>query len=186
VARRGLDRTQVVEAACALADQEGLEAVTLGRVAAELGVRPPSLYNHVDGLDGLLAGVAQVGLVRLGDTLQTAAVGRSGRDALRAVADALRAFARASPGLYAAAQRPPRDDPEAVAAADRAVDVFVAVLRGFELEGDDAIHGVRIVRSALHGFVALELNGGFGLPLAIDATFERLVDVLAEGLRQGP
>ena len=56
------------------------------------------------------------------------------------------------------------------------------MLRAWELEGDDAIHAVRIVRSALHGFVSLELNGGFGLPLDLDETFARLVDVLAKGL----
>ncbi len=180
--RRGLDSQQVVDAACALADREGLQAVTLGRLAGELGVRPPSLYNHVDGLDGVLRGIALQALGKLADTLQAAAVGRSGPDALRATAGALRDFARTNPGCYAASQRVYPDDPQIAPAAARAVEVFVAVLRAWELEGDDAIHAVRIVRSALHGFVALELNGGFGLPLDLDETFDRLVETLAKGL----
>ncbi len=172
----------MVDAACALADRDGLEAVTLGRLAAELGVRPPSLYNHVDGLDGVLRGIALQALGRLADTLQAAAVGRSGRDALRSTAHAMRAFARDHPGGYAATQRAMPADPEVGAAAERVVSVFVAVLRAWDLEGDDAIHAVRIVRSALHGFVALELGGGFGLPLDLDESFERMVGVLADGL----
>ena len=52
--RRGLDRARVVAAAGDIADAEGLEAVTLARVAQQLGVRSPSLYNHVAGRDGLL------------------------------------------------------------------------------------------------------------------------------------
>jgi len=43
---------------------------------------------------------------------------------------------------------------------------------------------VRVVRSALHGFVALELNGGFGMSLDLDESFDRLVDVLARGLER--
>ena len=51
--RRGLSRAAVVETAARLADRDGYDALTLGAVAADAGVRPPSLYNHVDGLAGL-------------------------------------------------------------------------------------------------------------------------------------
>ena len=60
---------------------------------------------------------------------------------------------------------------------------MLAVLRGYELDGDDAIHAARIIRSALHGFVALQSAGGFGIPLDLDETFARLVAVLDVGLR---
>lgn len=182
MARRGLDRAQVVDAACALADREGLDAVTLGRLAGELGVRPPSLYNHVEGLDGVLRGIALRGVVQLGDVLQAAAVGRSGRDALWAMAHAMRHFAGTYPGRYTAAQRAYPDDPEIAAAAARVIDVFVAVLRAWDLEGDEAVHVVRVVRSALHGFIALELGGGFGMPLDLDESFDLLVETLIRGL----
>ncbi len=66
------------------------------------------------------------------------------------------------------------------------MNVIVAVLRGYGLEGDDALHGVRIVRATLHGFVTLELEGGFGLPLSLDTTFDRLVAALDRGLRATP
>ena len=56
--RMGLDAERVVDAAAGIADAEGLEAVTLARVAGELGVRAPSLYNHVDGRDDVLRAIA--------------------------------------------------------------------------------------------------------------------------------
>ena len=46
--RRTLDTDQVVSSAAALADTEGLDVVTLTRVAERLGVRQPALYRHVD------------------------------------------------------------------------------------------------------------------------------------------
>ena len=61
--------------------------------------------------------------------------------------------------------------------------MLAAVLRGYGLEGDDAIHAVRLLRSALHGFVSLEGAGGFALPLGLDETYERLIEMVDRGLR---
>ena len=96
--RRGLDRAQVVETAGEIADAEGLEAVTLARVAAALGVRSPSLYNHVAGRDGLLRGLAAQSTRELAAALRRAATGRAGADAIVAVAAAQRAYALRAPG----------------------------------------------------------------------------------------
>lgn len=183
MARVGLDTEAVVAAAAGLADAEGLEAVTLARLAGTLGVRSPSLYAHVDGLDDLRRRIAVRGAFELAAALQKAVAGRSGADALRALADAYRAYARAHPGTYGALQRAPAlGDPEGAVAATGVVEVVLAVLRGYGLEGDDAIHAVRIVRAALHGFVTLETGGGFGLPLALDDSYARMVAVLDRGL----
>lgn len=57
-----------------------------------------------------------------------------------------------------------------------------AALTGYGLTGDDAIDAVRAVRAALHGFIALEAAGGFGLPREIDRSFERLVTALIRSL----
>jgi AcrR family transcriptional regulator len=181
--RAGLAPDAVVTAAAALADADGLEAVTLARVAERLGVRSPSLYVHVDGLPDLRRRLAARGAGELASQLQRAAAGRSGRDALVAVADVYRRYAREHPGTYAALQRAPdvRNGPAADAAA-RLVEVVLAVLRGYGLDGDEAIHATRIVRAALHGFAALEAGEGFGIDLPPDETFARLVSVLDAGL----
>jgi AcrR family transcriptional regulator len=183
VARRGLDRAQVVDTAIAIADTEGLDAVTLARVAAALGVRSPSLYNHVDGREGLLRGIAARSTRELATALRRAATGRSGADAIAAVAQTQRDYARAHPGRYAAtvAAPAPGDLEHEEAAAD-AVDVLTSVLGGSGLEGDDVIHAVRALRSAVHGFAALEASGGFGLAVDTDDSFRRLVDAVATGL----
>jgi AcrR family transcriptional regulator len=186
VPRAGLSAAAVVRAAADLADDDGLEALTLARIAASVGVRTPSLYNHVGGLDDVRRRIALVGLRELGDALRDAAVGRAGDDALTAMAHAYRAYARAHPGRYAATQRAPATaDADLTDAARGAVDVLLAILRGYGLEGDDAIHAARGVRSALHGFVALETGGGFGIPVDLDESFDRMIAALARGVREG-
>ena len=181
---RGLSRAVVVDTAARLADQDGLDALTLGAVAADLGVRPPSLYNHVDGLGGLRRDLALRGVGELGERLRDAAVGRAGADALGAVAAAYRDYARARPGLYQALQRAPDPgDAELAAAAARLLHPVLAVLAGYGCEGAAAIHAARTLRSALHGFVELERLGGFGIDLDIDESYRWMVASLSAGMR---
>ena len=178
--RRGLDRAQVVDAAVAIADADGLEAVTLSRVAAALGVKPPSLYNHVDGRGALVRAIALRALGELTDVLRRAATGRAGADALAAVAHAQLAYAREHPGRYAATVAAPAPgDAEHEAAADEAVAGLTDALAGLRLAGDDRIHAIRALRSAVHGFAAIEAAGGFALGVDRDASFRWLVGRLA-------
>jgi AcrR family transcriptional regulator len=179
--RAGLDAEAVVRAAAAVADADGLAELSLARLAAALGIRTPSLYAHVDGLGDLRARLGARGAREMASALQAAAAGRSGADALRAVAAAYRAYAHTHPGSYAAMQvASDRQDNQDAGAA--AVGVFVAVLDGYGIAGEAAIHAVRAVRSALHGFVTLEREGGFGLPLSLDESFATLVEMIEAGL----
>jgi AcrR family transcriptional regulator len=179
--RAGLDTDAVVAAAAALADEEGLAQLSLARLATALGIRTPSLYAHVHGLPDLRARLGARGARELASQLQVAAAGRSGADALRAVAAAYRAYAHAHPGSYAAMQvASDRQDNQAAGAA--VVTLIVAALDAYGLSGDDVIHAVRAVRSALHGFVTLEREGGFGIPLSLDESYATLVDMIDAGL----
>ncbi|MGH2865830.1 MAG: TetR/AcrR family transcriptional regulator [Solirubrobacteraceae bacterium] len=184
--RAGLDTARVVQQAAQIADRDSLAEVTLARVAEGLGVRAPSLYNHVDGLCGMLRLLTLRCLGELADSIRDAAVGRSGADALRSVARAYRAYAQEHPGRYAATIRAPAtNDAELLGAAVRAVDVIVAVLSAWGFTGDQVLHRVRLVRAALHGFISIEADGGFGLALSLDESFELMLQTLIGGLERG-
>jgi len=181
--RAGLNPDRVVAEAAALADERGIQALSLAPLAERLGVRVPSLYKHVRGLDDLHRRLALAGLRDLAEALGAATVGRSGRDALLACATAWRAYAKAHPGRYGAIQRAPDPaDAELVAAASRLTELVYAILRGYGLDDEQTVHATRAVRSALHGFVTLEAAGGFGLPQDVDESYTRLVELLDSGL----
>ena len=147
-------------------------------------MRPPSLYAHIGGLEDLRRRIGtRAARPSSARSWRRRGRGRARGDALRAIAGAYRAYAHAHPGSYAALQRLTDQRDEAVVAAAMApVGVVVAVLRGYGIEGDDAIHATRVVRAALHGFVSLEADTGFGIPIPVDESFERLVAVLDGGL----
>jgi AcrR family transcriptional regulator len=185
VPRAGLSRAGVVEHALAVVDEAGYDGLTLAAVATRAGVAVPSLYKHVASLADLRREVALAGLRGLTAALTAASVGRSGGEALRALADAYRAFARAHRGRYAATQLAPApDDAEVAAAAEETVAVVAAVLRGCGVSEERMVDAVRAVRSGLHGFVSLELGGGFGLPRDVDESFAYLLTALENGLRE--
>jgi AcrR family transcriptional regulator len=184
--RSGLDTARVVGEAALIADADGLAEVTLARVAERLGVQAPSLYNHVEGLPGMLRLLTLLSLGELTDVLRDAAVGRSGADALRSLAHAYRGYEKEHPGRYAATVRAPApDDSELIAAGLRAVEVLAAVLGAWGVAGDEALHWVRVVRAALHGFISIEAQGGFGLALSLDESFELMLQTLVAGLERG-
>ena len=179
--RAGLDSSAVVEAAATIADADGLHAVTLASVAVRLGVKPPSLYAHVAGLPDLRRRLAARAADELADALTPAVAGRTAGDALREAGRAYRRWALAHPGRHAALQEVAlSDDP----GSERAVELMLSVMRGYALEGDQAIHGVRAMRAAIYGFVGLEAGGGFGIPLATDESFEWLLTLLDRGLSE--
>ncbi len=185
--RIGLDTEHVVQAAAELVNEGGLESLTLNRLAAALGVQAPSLYNHVDGLPGLRRELALLSTRTLGQRLAEAAIGRSGPEALAALAQAYRAYIKENPGLYEAGLRAsgtqPVPDERLRAAEERVVQVGLAVLSSFGLGGEDALHALRAFRSLVHGFATLEAAGGFGLPLDCDESFRRLVAMFVRSLQ---
>ncbi len=183
--RAGVDPAIVVAAAAGLADADGLESLTLAKIAAELGVRPPSLYAHGNGIADVLRKVGAKGAGELAMAMGQAVAGRSGSDALQACCHAYRDYARKHPGTYAAAQRSHelQKDPGAAAAAATATEVAMAVLRGYKLEGDEAVHAARLIRVTLHGFVALEAEEGFAIAVPLEDTFNRVVASLDLVLR---
>ncbi len=177
--RAGLTPLRVVQEAETLADEVGLPGLTLVALASRLGVRMPSLYKHIDGLDALRREIAVRARTELASVLARAAVGQAGPDALRAMCFAYRAWALRHPGRYAATvPAPDPDDAENVQASNAIVGIALDVLAGFGLSGDDAIDATRALRAGLHGFVSLEQAGGFGLPADINRSFGRLVSAL--------
>lgn len=181
--RAGLTPVRVVAEAEVVADAVGLDRLTLAAVAGRLGVRIPSLYKHVDGIDGLRREIAVRAKTELGQAMARAAVGKAREDALTALAHAYRRWAKAYPGRYAATIRAPAPgDVDDEVASATAVQVVYDVLAGFGLSGVDSVDATRALRATLHGFVALESAGGFGLPVDVDRSFDRVVDGLVTAM----
>ena len=183
--RAGLDQASVTEAGAALVDEVGFAYLSMGLLAERLGVKAPSLYKHVASQADLAHRIAILSATELGDAGRDATQGRVGSDALAAAAHALRRFVREHPGRYAAMNnaRPDGPDDPLIAASNRALGSFAAVLLGYSMDPGQEIHALRTLRSVLHGFATLEAEGGFQLDTDVDESFTWLIDFIDRGLQ---
>jgi AcrR family transcriptional regulator len=180
----GLTLEQVVEAAAEIVDSDGLGALSLASVASTLGVRSPSLYNHVAGLAGLRRQLSIHASRLLTAELVDSVEGLEATQALRATAEQLRSFALRHPGLYDSflPAPTPEEDPEVAAALAEPVSVVGSVLARMGIDAATVIPLIRALRASVHGFVDLELRGGFGLPDDIDDSFTTTIDLVIEAI----
>jgi AcrR family transcriptional regulator len=152
-------RQQILDAARAMAEADGWTAVTSRRLADAIGYTQPVLYGHFPGgKTEIMRTVALAGFAELAAATQAAAGGRTGQQAVAAVADAYLGFAATHPSLYEVMFQLPID-------ARFAQDDAEAELRaGFNALG--AVLGnnadgmvTEVFWSALHGMSLLERAG---------------------------
>ncbi|MNC21387.1 Bacterial regulatory protein, tetR family [compost metagenome] len=182
--RAGLDTHTLVLAAAEIADEQGIEEVTLAALAARLGVRSPSLYNHINGLQGLRSLLALHGLELLYAAIAAASDGMKGDAAVHAMGQAYVDFARKHPGLYETTLRAPEEgNSELEKTSEKVLSLIIGLLSSYELDAEGELHAVRALRSLLHGFAALENKGGFGMPLDTNISLSWLISAFIAGIR---
>jgi AcrR family transcriptional regulator len=181
-----LSRDVIVNAALTFLDREGWDALTINALAAQLGTKGPSLYNHVASLDDLRRSVRKRVVGDIIEMLGTAGQGRTRDDAVLAMAGAYRSYAHHHPGRYSAFTRMPLaggDDPEFTAVARAAAEPILAVLASYGMEGEDAFYAALEFWAALHGFVLLEMTGVMA-GVDVDAVFSDMVLRLTAGMQR--
>ncbi len=159
--RAGITPERLVRAGAELADRVGFDEVTVSALARHFDVKVPSLYSHVRNSNDLKTRIALLALAELADRGAAALAGRAGKDALIALGNVYRDYAREHPGRYTAARM--RLDPHTAAASagPRHSQMLRAILRGYHLGETDQTHAVRLIGSTFHGYISLELAGGF-------------------------
>ncbi len=178
-ARTSLDH--IVRAARAVLERDGLDGLTMQAVAAEVGVRAPSLYKHVDGRGGLIRLTIDHALDEVAQ-LQRAVPPGPPTGWARALGDAFRAFGHANPVAFGLlfAPIPGEWRPDPRQAADAAAPILTAVAG---LVGPtDALSAARALTASAFGFVSMELAGAFRLGGDVDAAWDYMMDTLITAL----
>jgi AcrR family transcriptional regulator len=185
VPRVGLTSADVVAAGAALADEAGMGAVTLASLADRLGVKPPALYKHVDGLADLQHRIATLAMSELAEAFRDALQGRAGAEALTAMFEAMREYVARHPGRYSAtvgAQFLGPDDPLLVAGA-RVINSIGAVVSGYGIGPGETDHAIRAMRCLIHGWAMLQAADGFQWGNDPEESFAWMVRFVDAGLR---
>ncbi|GAA4995185.1 WHG domain-containing protein [Actinopolymorpha pittospori] len=187
MARTGITPERLTQTAAELADEIGFDNLTVSAVARRLGVKDPSLYAHIRNVRQLRTLVSLLALEELADAAAAALAGRAGKDALVAFANTYRDYARKHPGRYAAAQSELDKDTALNSAAPRHSQLTRAILHGYDLPEPDQTDAVRFLHATFHGYVSLEMVGGFGhTAREADASWAWVLETLDFALRNRP
>jgi AcrR family transcriptional regulator len=169
-----LDPATIAAAARELVRSGGREALSLRPLAAQLGVRAPSLYRYYPDRESLEAAVSQLAAAELAARMEAAQKGRRGAAALRAMAGEYITYSRDEPALFAMLLGPP--GPE----SKRLWNLLLAALESATGRADDTAAAVALW-AFLHGFATLEAAGQFGAS-GPRGGYERGLKVLLAGL----
>jgi AcrR family transcriptional regulator len=151
---------EILATARTLLTDEGVEALTVGRIAKALAIKPPSLYKHFAGKREIEAALIAEGLQKQAEALEPA------QDDLASLATAYRAFALANPQLYRLmTERPLPHDLLPRGLEARAAAPLLKAAGDADLSR--ALHGF------LHGMVTLELSGRFPPWAKLDRAWQK-------------
>lgn len=176
--RRRLDHDRVVAAAEEIVDELGWDSLTMVALAARLGTKASSLYNHVSSIEGLRAELQGRTVAQLGRVLIRAAIGRGGREGFLAITSQFREFAQHHPHRYDGMTRAPIDPDVLTAGAMDASAALSGVIRSYGIAENSVLFAQVTVFGALHGVVSLEMNRYFGDLVDYDELWCTTVDAV--------
>ena len=182
-----LTQKDIVEAAIACLYKEGESGLGVNRVARELGIQAPSIYNHFSGNEALRRAVVLEGWRRFLDVYFQNTEGiEDKRELLKTAAYTYRNCARESPALYTVVTNHPLqlDDPEFAPIIERLIAFYRKVLGGFALSQDQMIHAARMFNTTLHGFVMADKAGLFLFSQSVDDSFAWIVETLINAIER--
>ena len=166
-------RAQIVAAARRLLEEEGPDALSMRNVAAEIGIRAPSLYEHIADKRALESAIIAAGLHEQGVALEAALAADADGDPLTVIAQAWRAWAHAHPHVYRLIYV--RDLDRSDAAVAQAELAAGAPLR--QICGGDVVTA-RVIWAYAHGMVNLELIDRFPPGTDVEQLWARGLDAL--------
>ena len=166
-----------------LVDRDGWRELTMTKLANELGVKVPSLYNHVPNLEALRGELQDRTLRQLGAALNRKAMGRSGETAMRALAETFRRFANEHPARYDLATQAHADPAGLAEVTADAGAAMAAVVRSYGI--DDPTFELQLsVFAALHGVLVLEHAQFFPDYIDTDRVFDHVLETVLRLLEE--
>ncbi len=185
-------RTQICEAARTIFAKEGVDGISMRRIAADVGITPTAIYRHFTDKNALVAAIVDEGFAILENKMRQTPRGRTGRETLMRLLDGYTDFALAYPQYYDFMFLLPRTDvrryPDDFRRRESAtfnilLDLVSETIQSGEFKQDEALETSLTIWSHAHGFMSLYRCGRFGdHPVRFRRSFGRSLQRLFDGL----
>lgn len=182
--RVGLTREKVIEKAAELANERGIEAVTITTLSQHLGIKKPSLYNHIKGPEDIYQGIMIYGWRHISECAAYVQ-NENPCAALREYAEIVYRYALGNPGVFEAMLWYNRYQSEELKLATTELyRFFFAQTDKLHMDRETANHILRTYRAMIEGFLLLVIHDAFGNPVSIEESYELTLDVFMKGIEQ--
>lgn len=183
---KGLSREMLFDAARQLIEEKGVFAFSMRALAERLGVKAASLYAHIENAEEVLTMVGHSALNDQKQAQVAAAYGKPRDDAVLALADAYRAFAKAHGELYRLIMRMPIGTNEALKAeAVKTAEPVMEILGNYRITMERRMHWQRVLRGIMHGFVSQEAAGYFShYPVDLEESYHIAIQCVIDALHR--
>jgi AcrR family transcriptional regulator len=178
-----LTKDDVITTASKIADEQGLDQVTLKAVAENLSIRTPSLYNHIGSLDDLLRDIAHRGMREMNAQMTQAAIGVSGTEAVKAVSLAYFNYLIEHPGVYEIIQWAGwHGNTETTAIFSEYRSLLEKIVLSCNLKKTDTGAIIDLLTGFLHGYCTLQLGNALNDRDAATKKIATAVDTVMRGI----
>ena len=183
--RTGLSKDEIIEKAALLANEKGLSYLTVTTLSEYLGIRKPSLYNHVRTIGDVHYKLMIYGWKKASEELVAGIDSDNPKENLINYGRAFYEFAMKNPGVFEAMLWYNKySDDSLLEATEGLYSFFFEQTDNLSIDREVANHLLRTYRAFLEGFIMLQIHNSFGNLISIDESFEISMDVLISGMEQ--
>ena len=182
--KNNINEKLILETSADIANDIGLENLSLKEIAYRLNIKSPSLYNHFEGLEKIKESLMLYGWNQIEEKIIDSAVGVSGYEALRNMCYAFYDYGIANKGVFSAMLWYNKyENKEFETTTSRLFNIIFKVMRPLNISDENINHIIRTLRSFLEGFVLLVNNNAFGNPVEIKKSFDLSLEIIINGIK---
>lgn len=184
MAKNHISDARIIETSARIANQVGLERLSLKMIAEELKIKSPSLYHHISSLEEIKSRLMVYGWKQLEEKILDSAVGVSGYEALKNMCRAFYDYATKNQGVFTAMLWYNKyESDEKDHATARLFHVLFKVMQPLHITDENINHIIRTLRGFLEGFSLLVNNHAFGNPISVQESFDVSLNILMHGIK---
>lgn len=183
--RTGLSKEEIVEKAAMLANEKGLSYLSITTLAEYLGIKKPSLYNHIKTIEDMHRNLMIYGWKEVSDEIVKGIDFSDEKKNLAEYGRRFYRFAVDNPGVFEAMLWYNKyKDTELEEATEGVYAFFFEQTDRMNIGREKANHLLRTYRAFLEGFIMLVIHNAFGNPISIKESFDISLNVLIQGMEQ--
>jgi len=183
--RTGLSKEEILEKAVALANEKGLSYLSVTTIAEYLGIKKPSLYNHMNTIDDIRKSIMIYGWKKVSEEIISDISFEDPKENLMEYGRRFYKYTIDNPGVFEAMLWYNKySDNVLLETTEGLYSFFFTQTDNLGVERDVANHLLRTYRAFLEGFIMLQIHNSFGNPISVDESFKISMNVLISGIEQ--